>query len=98
MLQSIVKYPGRIIMKLFHSLFLTSILLFSSSIFAEKININTANAEQIASAMSGIGSNKAKAIVDYRISHGKFKSIDALEYVDGIGEKTVEKNKDKIML
>ena len=90
-------------MKLFHSLFLTTILLFSSSaIFAqklaEKVNINTASAEQIASAMTGIGDNKAKAIVEYRTSHGKFKSIASLENVDGIGAKTVEKNKDKISL
>ena len=90
-------------MKLFHSLFLTTIIFFSSSAIsaknlAEKINVNTATAEQIASAMSGIGSNKAKAIVDYRTSHGKFKSIDSLENVDGIGEKTVEKNKDNISL
>ena len=90
-------------MKLFHSLFLATFLLFSSSAMsaqaqAEKININTANAEQIASAMSGVGYSKAKAIVEYRTSHGKFKSFDALENVDGIGAKTVEKNKDNIML
>ena len=90
-------------MKLFHSLFLTTILLFSSSAIsaqnlAEKININTANAEQIATAMSGVGNSKAKAIVEYRESHGKFKSIGSLENVDGIGEKTIEKNKDNIML
>ena len=85
-------------MKLFHSLLLTTILLFSTSAFAEKININTASAEQIASAMTGVGENKAKAIVDYRTSHGNFKSIDSLVNVDGIGEKTVEKNKDKISL
>ncbi len=85
-------------MKLFHSLFLTIILLFSSAAFAEKININTASAEQIASAMTGIGESKAKAIVEYRTSHGKFESIEALENVDGIGEKTVAKNKEKITL
>ncbi len=85
-------------MKLLHTLFLTTILLFSSAAFAEKININNASAEQIASAMTGIGENKAKAIVDYRSSHGKFKSVQDLENVDGIGSKTVEKNKDKISL
>ena len=85
-------------MKLLYSLFLTAILLFSSSAFAEQININTATAEQIASAMSGVGESKAKAIVEYRSSHGNFKSIESLENVDGIGEKTVEKNKDKITL
>ncbi len=85
-------------MKLLHTLFLTTILLFSSAAFAGKININNASAEQIASAMTGIGENKAKAIVDYRSSHGKFKSVQDLEYVDGIGSKTVEKNKEKVSL
>ena len=85
-------------MKLLHTLFLTTILLFSSAAFAEKININSATAEQIASAMSGIGESKAKAIVDYRSSHGKFKSIQDLENVDGVGSKTLEKNKEKITL
>ena len=85
-------------MKLFQTLLITFILLTSSSAFAEKVNINTANAEQIATTMTGIGENKAKAIVDYRNSHGKFKSIEDLENVDGVGLKTVEKNKDKISL
>ena len=85
-------------MKLLHTLFLTTILLFSSAAFAGKININNASADQIASAMTGIGESKAKAIVDYRSSHGKFKSVQDLENVDGIGSKTVEKNKDKITL
>ena len=80
-------------MKLFHTLFVSSLLLFSSAIFAvnNKVNINTANAEQISSAMSGIGESKAKAIVKYRSSHGKFKSVQDLENVDGIGSKTVAK-------
>ena len=85
-------------MKLLHTLLLTTILLFSSAAFAGKININNASAEQIATAMTGIGESKAKAIVDYRSSQGKFKSVQDLENVDGIGSKTVEKNKDKITL
>ncbi len=85
-------------MKLLHTLFLTTILLFSSAAFAGKININNASAEQIASAMTGIGESKAKAIVEYRSSHGKFKSVQDLENVDGIGSKTVEKNKEKVSL
>jgi len=88
-------------MKLFHTLFLTLILLFSSSIMAAqisaaKVNINTASADQIATVMTGIGTSKAKAIVRYRKSNGKFKSVQDLENVDGIGAKTVAKNKDKI--
>ncbi len=88
-------------MKLFHTLFLTFILLFSASAMSAqsltaRVNINTASAEQIATAMTGVGESKAKAIVQYRKSNGKFKSVQDLEQVDGIGAKTVAKNKDKI--
>ncbi len=85
-------------MKLFHTLFLTLALLFSASAFAAKVNINTASADQISTAMTGIGDSKAQAIVQYRKSNGKFKSIQDLENVDGIGMKTVEKNKGNITL
>ncbi len=90
-------------MKLLHTFLLTLILLFSASVMsapaqAGKVNINTASAETISSNMSGIGDSKAKAIVDYRKTHGKFKTIQDLENVDGIGMKTVEKNKAKITL
>ncbi len=89
-------------MKFLHSLFLTAILLtgllFSSAVFADKVNINNASVEQIAAIMTGVGETKAKAIVDHRKIHGKFKSIQDLENVDGIGSKTIEKNKDKITL
>lgn len=85
-------------MKLIQTLLLSLTLLVSTAAFAEKININTANAEQIASAMTGVGESKAQAIVTYREQHGKFKSLQDLEYVDGIGEKTVEKNKHKLTM
>ena len=85
-------------MKLLQSLLLGLSLLVSTAAFAEKVNINTASAEQIAAAMTGVGESKAQAIVEYREQHGKFKSIQDLEYVDGIGEKTVEKNKDKLAM
>ena len=85
-------------MKLFQSLLLGLSLLLSTAAFAEKLNINTASAEQIASVMTGVGESKAQAIVEYREQHGKFKSIQDLEYVDGIGEKTIEKNSHKLTM
>ena len=85
-------------MKLLQSLLLSLSLLVSTAVFAEKVNINTADAEQIASAMTGVGESKAKAIVEYRKQHGNFKSIQDLEYVDGIGEKTIEKNSHKLTM
>ncbi|MGO1248108.1 MAG: ComEA family DNA-binding protein [Oceanisphaera sp.] len=56
------------------------------------ININDANMEQLA-MLTGIGSAKAKAIVEYREANGPFDSVDDLAEVSGIGPATVEKNR-----
>jgi len=54
------------------------------------ININTADARAL-DALPGIGPSKAKAILAYRLQHGPFDSVDALQNVKGIGQKTVER-------
>lgn len=81
---------------LIRSILLT--LLFTTSAFAAQVNINTAGADVIANALSGIGTVKAQALVDYRESNGPFKSADDLAMVRGIGKKTVEKNRADILL
>lgn len=60
-----------------------------------KININTASVSELMT-LDGIGEVKAKAIVEYRQVNGYFKSVDDLILVSGIGEKTLEKNRDRI--
>lgn len=60
-----------------------------------KININTASISELMT-LDGIGEVKAKAIVEYREANGYFKSIDDLMLVKGVGEKTLEKNRDRI--
>ena len=60
-----------------------------------KININTASVSELMT-LDGIGEVKAKAIVEYRTENGNFRSIDDLVLVNGIGEKTLEKNRDRI--
>lgn len=55
-----------------------------------KVNINTAD-EQALQNLTGIGPSKAKAIVQYREEHGPFKSVDDLNNVSGIGDKSLEK-------
>jgi len=60
-----------------------------------KININKANLEELQS-LPGIGASLAQRIITYRTKNGKFKSIDDLKNVSGIGEKKFEKLKDNI--
>ena len=61
----------------------------------EKINLNTATAEQL-DKLYGIGPVKAQAIIEYRQQHGNFKSIDEIKNVKGIKESEFDKIKDHI--
>ena len=65
---------------------------------AQPVNVNSASAEDIAEALKGIGMSKAAAIVDYRNANGKFKHIDELVNVKGIGIRTVDINRELILL
>ena len=65
---------------------------------ATPVNINSATAEQIAEALSGIGISKAQAIVNYREAYGLFNSADEIVFVRGIGGSTFESNKDDILV
>jgi len=62
----------------------------------ETVNINRADAATLAAYLKGVGVNKAKDIVAYRKSNGKFKSIEDLKNVPGIGDETFKDNKRKI--
>jgi len=77
---------------------LVLLLTFSGFLYAGQVNVNTADAKKIATELSGIGTVRAEAIVIYRKENGKFKSIDELVKVPGIGKKTVEKNRSNIVL
>jgi competence protein ComEA len=62
----------------------------------EKVNINTADAETLAQSIQGVGPARAKAIVAYREKHGPFRSVDDLALVQGIGEKMIDNNRDRL--
>ena len=59
------------------------------------ININTASLKELTS-LSGIGESKAKLIITYREANGKFKSIEDIKKVKGIGDAIFEKIKNSI--
>ncbi|WOE30420.1 MULTISPECIES: ComEA family DNA-binding protein [unclassified Acinetobacter] len=69
----------------------------NNPVFIHKIQLNSASAEQL-QQLSGIGAKKAQAIIDYRNKNGKFKSIEEIQQVKGIGAGLFEKNKAKLAL
>jgi comEA protein len=56
------------------------------------VNINTAD-KKLLMQLPGIGPVTADAIIKYRNTNGKFKSVDELTKVKGIGSKTLAKLK-----
>ena len=64
--------------------------------FAGPVDINTADAETLSAELDGVGLAKARAIVEYREKYGPFKTAADLSLVKGIGERTVEINRDNI--
>lgn len=63
----------------------------------QKIKLNSASAEQF-QQLNGIGAKKAEAITAYRTKNGKFKSIEEIQQVKGIGPAIFSKNKDRLAL
>ena len=61
----------------------------------EKININTADEKQL-DTLPGIGPSTASKIIEYRKEKGKFKSIEEIKEVSGIGDAKFEKIKNLI--
>jgi competence protein ComEA len=84
--------------KTFISTIALSLALAGSALAAEKVNINTADAATLDRVLLNVGPSKAQAIVDYRKQNGAFRSAEQLAQVQGIGLKTVEKNRDLIMI
>ncbi|WP_339326683.1 helix-hairpin-helix domain-containing protein [Xanthomonas oryzae] len=72
-------------------------LLLSSNAYAlDKVDINTASAEELDKVLVNVGRSKAEVIVEHRQANGPFKSAEELALVKGIGLKTVERNRDLI--
>ncbi len=64
----------------------------------DQVNINQASAEELARKLSGIGKQKAQAIVEYREKFGAFNAIENILEVQGIGPAFLEKNREKLVL
>jgi competence protein ComEA len=59
------------------------------------VNLNTATLEQLDS-LPGVGPATAQAILDYRKQHGRFRSVEDLLEVGGIGPSKLEKLRQRV--
>jgi competence protein ComEA len=66
-----------------------AMMVLSSVAFAA-VDINTASEKDL-SAVKGVGKSHAKSIVEYRMKHGSFKTLNDLEKVPGFSAKKVAK-------
>ena len=96
---------------IYSTLLLSFLITLSAGVFADSptkaelydgieitVNINKATAEELSALLVGVGDKKAQEIVDYRDKHGAFTEPSHLVNVKGIGEATVEKNRERIQL
>ena len=74
-------------------------MAFVPALYAEegKVNINKASVDEL-TQLSNIGSAYAERIIQYRETNGPFKKPEDIMKVKGIGAKTWELNKDRIVV
>jgi competence protein ComEA len=65
---------------------------------AGPVDLNSADAATIAKELNGVGLSRARAIVEYRERNGKFKSVDEVLNVKGIGPQVLEENKENLQV
>ncbi|MED5387751.1 MAG: helix-hairpin-helix domain-containing protein [Pseudomonadota bacterium] len=62
-----------------------------------RINLNTADIHQL-QEIKGVGPKTAEAIIQWRDTQGPFTSVDQLLAIRGIGEKTLAKVRDTLVV
>lgn len=73
-------------------------ILAAAPVLAGPVDINSADAATLAKELDGIGLARAKAIVEYRDRNGRFRSVDEVLNVKGIGPQVLEQNKGNLMV
>jgi competence protein ComEA len=63
----------------------------------QTVHLNSATAEQL-DTLDGIGPSLAERIVQYRLAHGGFRSLDELDDVSGIGPARLESLRARLAL
>ncbi len=77
---------------------IATVLSAAESFVLPPININEADAAELADGLQGVGQTRALAIVADREANGAFTSVDDLTRVSGIGMATVDANRERIVV
>lgn len=88
-------------MRPLHTLLITCVLAFVFALPVQahaQVDINQADAKTLAGSLNGVGLVKAEAIVAWRQQHGPFLRIEDLAKVRGFGAKTIEANREIIVI
>ena len=85
-------------MKWLHRLFLGLLFATLPGFASAQVDINHADARTLAESLTGVGLVKAEAIVAYRNDNGPFTRVEDLAKVKGIGVKTIEANRESIVI
>lgn len=86
--------------KLYFAVLISIAVIFTgtcSAMAMEQVNINTAPVEQLMQ-LDRVGAQYAQRIVEYRENVGAFEKPEDIMNVKGIGTKTWEANKDRIVV
>lgn len=73
-------------------------LMVPLATLAGPVDLNSADATTLARELEGVGMARAKAIVEYRERNGKFRSVDEMLNVKGIGPQVLEQNKGNLQV
>ena len=68
-----------------------------SSVPAGPVDLNTATAEEL-DTLPGVGPSTAQAIIDYRTEHGRFRSVEDLLDVRGIGDAKLAELRPRVIV
>ena len=63
----------------------------------QKVNVNQATIEQLDKGLLGVGPRIAMEIVKHRDQHGPYQSYDDLDKVKYVGNRMLDKNKNRIV-
>jgi competence protein ComEA len=69
----------------------------SSFALTGKVNINTATEDELC-RLPHIGEVRSRDIVDYRNTHGSFAAVEELKKVPGIGNETLRRLRDLVVV